>query len=803
MNNALVSIIVSTKNSSKFLEKCLESIKSQTYKNLEIIVVDNNSTDNTKEIAKSYTDKVYNFGPERSAQVNYGVSKAAGEFVYKVDSDFVLDKNVVKECIDKMNKGFDAVVVHNTPDETISWIAKIRKFEVDMYKYDITHSSARFLKKDVYDAINGFNENMTAGEDYDFQNRLNESGYKVGFIDAEALHLGEPTNFWRHMKKYYAYGKDFVNYKRENSEESKKQLRFYRSVYFKNWKKFIKHPLLGAEFICYDIFKFGFGGIGYFVSLIFGTKEPTRTLMKEITKIIFSPHYDDATFSLGGMIASDPTNCIVVTVFARIPDANVDSWWDKKCGFKNSIEAMDVRRIENKKSLECLGLSNDRIIDLQELEKQYRPENLDRANLKAQIINVIYSSRIKNILASKSVEIFAPLNTINEDHSIVQDIAFELGRKNGQAAVYLYEDMPYQVMPSSFLQRRDTTHTTPEETLYENIIFGRKLWLRKQMALRQYKTQFVGRAKYIERVVCLYNKWRALLIGMPFSYAERVAKVNLYKIGIHDPLVSVIVPTKNSAVTIENCLKSIRNQTYRNIEIIVVDNFSTDDTQKIAQKYTHNVFVKGPERSAQRNYGAQRSLGEYVLFIDSDMQLSENVIISCVQKIKSNKRHQGIIIPEESFGTGFWAKCKKLERSFYIGVDWMEAARFFDKNVFLEVGGYDKELVGGEDWDLSQRVRKIYRVERIPELIFHDEGNPSLYKIVRKKFKYAKQFTKYTKKQNNSENMRKQTGILSRYQLFFSNPKKLFSNPIIGIGMLFMKTCEFGFGGVGYLNKKL
>jgi len=261
----LVSVIVPTKNSSKTLEKCLVSVKNQTYKNIELIVVDNNSTDNTKEIALRYTNKVFNLGPERSAQVNFGVENANGEFVYKIDSDFILDRDVVLQCVNEIKNGFDAVVVHNTPDKTISWIAKIRKFEVDMYKYDITHSSARFVKKDIYKNIGGFNEKITAGEDYDFQNKLNRGGFQTGFIDAEALHLGEPRKFWPHMKKYYEYGKDFVNYKSQNKDESKKQLGFFRNVYFKNWKKFIKHPILAVEFIFYNFFKFGAGGFGYLI----------------------------------------------------------------------------------------------------------------------------------------------------------------------------------------------------------------------------------------------------------------------------------------------------------------------------------------------------------------------------------------------------------------------------------------------------------------------------------------------------------------------------------------------------------
>lgn len=57
----LVSIIIPTYNSAKTLEICLQAIKAQSYQNIEIIVVDNNSLDETKEIAQKYADKVINF----------------------------------------------------------------------------------------------------------------------------------------------------------------------------------------------------------------------------------------------------------------------------------------------------------------------------------------------------------------------------------------------------------------------------------------------------------------------------------------------------------------------------------------------------------------------------------------------------------------------------------------------------------------------------------------------------------------------------------------------------------------------
>src|SRR5438093_11547332 len=91
-------------------------------------------------------------------------------------------------------------------------------------------------------------------------------------------------------------------------------------------------------------------------------------------------------------------------------------------------------------------------------------------------------------------------------------------------------------------------------------------------------------------------------------------------------LVSVVVPTRNSAPFLDVCLGSIRAQTYPAVELIVVDNHSSDNTLSIARRWTDRVFTQGPERSTQRNYGARQAAGEYLLFVDSDMVLSAKVV---------------------------------------------------------------------------------------------------------------------------------------------------------------------------------
>ncbi len=265
-------------------------------------------------------------------------------------------------------------------------------------------------------------------------------------------------------------------------------------------------------------------------------------------------------------------------------------------------------------------------------------------------------------------------------------------------------------------------------------------------------------------------------------------------------LVSVIVPTKNSAATIAACLGSIREQSYELIELMVVDNHSEDKTVAVAEQFTDKVFVQGPERCTQRNFGAQKANGEYFMFIDSDMVLGADVVQDCVRVLSENESAVGVIIPEESFGRGFWADCKKLERSYYVGVDWMEAARFFRREAFDTVGGYDEMLVSGEDWDLSQRIQKVVGpLARTKEFIRHNEGQPTLIGLLKKKWYYAGKIAAYSKKREHDAAAGKQMGLLSRYGLFFSRPGKLFKKPLVGLGMLFMKTSEFAVGGVAYV----
>src|SRR6266536_2455959 len=102
------------------------------------------------------------------------------------------------------------------------------------------------------------------------------------------------------------------------------------------------------------------------------------------------------------------------------------------------------------------------------------------------------------------------------------------------------------------------------------------------------------------------------------------------------PLATVVVPTKNTERTLERCLASVRAQTYPNVELIVVDNRSTDATMAIADKYADQAVTGGPERSAQRNQGWRIGQGRYLIFIDADMVLGENIVAEVVDTFEKD-----------------------------------------------------------------------------------------------------------------------------------------------------------------------
>ncbi len=188
------------------------------------------------------------------------------------------------------------------------------------------------------------------------------------------------------------------------------------------------------------------------------------------------------------------------------------------------------------------------------------------------------------------------------------------------------------------------------------------------------------------------------------------------------------------------------------------------------------------------------------------MELTKEVVASCVEVIREQPDRKAVIIPEESIASGFWGRCKRLERTFYIGVDWMEAARLFERGAFENLGGYDEEITGTEDHDLPMRLKSIFgkaSISRVDALVYHNEQDLSLIGTCRKKYYYGETLDRYVSRQSCTVDFRKRRSIIRRFGLFLRDPASLFAEPLVGLGMLYMRLCEFVAMVVGLLASRM
>lgn len=239
------------------------------------------------------------------------------------------------------------------------------------------------------------------------------------------------------------------------------------------------------------------------------------------------------------------------------------------------------------------------------------------------------------------------------------------------------------------------------------------------------------------------------------------------------PIVSVIIPTYNSARTLEDCLESIRNQDYKgDIEIIIVDNFSDDETKYIAKQFKIKYIEEKSGRSKARNTGAKCACGRYILYLDSDMYLSKSIISECINVLQSDPNKVALYIPERIVGNNFLTKVRDFERGFH-NATCTDSVRFIKAELYKEIKGFDEDLLGGEDWDLDRRIKEKGKTDIIESCLYHNEQVSNILIYLKKKKMYTCTLDKYVEKWGKEDPViRKQLGITYRLVgIFIENEK--------------------------------
>lgn len=237
------------------------------------------------------------------------------------------------------------------------------------------------------------------------------------------------------------------------------------------------------------------------------------------------------------------------------------------------------------------------------------------------------------------------------------------------------------------------------------------------------------------------------------------------------PTISIVIPTLNRAHLVTRAITSVLNQTYQDYEIIIVDDGSIDETERVIKRcnYKKIIYIKhkktrGP--GAARNTGIDATRGDYIAFLDSDDEWLPKKLEKQINLFKKNIDKIGLIYCGVQLIDQYSGNTKEKWMPRFKGYVYEKnlAANFVvsgsstvivQRKALKKVGKFDESLPSCEDWDLWTRIAKHYEFDFSPEILvncfLHSKRVSSNFERVRLGLKlFSDKYKKEIDKQRNN-----------------------------------------------------
>ncbi|MBO4204962.1 glycosyltransferase family A protein [Micromonospora echinofusca] len=215
----------------------------------------------------------------------------------------------------------------------------------------------------------------------------------------------------------------------------------------------------------------------------------------------------------------------------------------------------------------------------------------------------------------------------------------------------------------------------------------------------------------------------------------------------HPPLVSVIVPNYNYATVLRLCLRALTEQTHPALEVIVVDDCSTDDSVAVARSFPDVTVLRTPTNSGPstaRNIGAEAARGEILMFVDSDVALAPDAVATALAVLDSDPRigavcgnYDTVPLVRDSLVKDY----RNLYRHWYFKIAEGSITGFLSTailaipaRIWAEVGPWNPRLDQSEGADVGERLTDRYEVRMTSSVIGRHDDDANLRIAVYKVF---------------------------------------------------------------------
>lgn len=730
----LISVIIPCYNYGRYLQETVESVIDQTFQNIEIIIVNDGSTDNTREVAEAMIaqhpeNRIKLINQTNSGQPaisrNNGIAAAQGQYILPLDGDDKLAPQMLERCLDLLQSNPQIAIAYTDRQDFdgVDQVVAAGDFDFSKLKYGNQISHCALYYKEMWRKIGGYRTNVRGLEDWDFW-------IAAGVLGFKGQRISEPLFLYRrHDTGVFQHAK-------QNFEER------FAQIILNN-----RAAYSGKEV----------GQAQRYLEMKLKAQNSDKPLFSVIVPTFNRPQMlEDALRSILKQTVSDLE--IIVVNDAGQP---VNEIIEKLNSAKN-IKYIEHRQNKGLAASRNTGIktAQGKYIALLDDDDLFYENHLHTAlSYLNNGAKVVYTDAVRATFARKNGQYelqersvpysidFDRQKLLIGNISPVNCFVFEreLALRAGlfDESLSTLEDWDFWIRLSKLTDFRHVAQATVQVNWRSD---GTTMTSSRHAEFKKNRERIyqknMAEIKKIADVQQILDEFNRI-----WSNDGRAASANPNLSAGPDaeiPLVSIVMLTWNALEFTQKCLRSIAGHTTLSYEIIFVDNGSTDGTKeylseisKQKQNFKTIFNEKNLGFAAGNNQGVHIAGGKYVLLLNNDVLVADGWLENLVQALESDERIglvgpitnqisglqmvSGIPYSDESAFPEFARRVRSLNRGKITPRRRIAGfAMLLRKSLYEELGGLDESFGSGnfEDDDFCLRLRENGYAIMVDESVF-------------------------------------------------------------------------------------